>query len=141
MIYNSLVVYLLLLPVFVTSVLAIIKAEERFLAGRFGAEYDAYCRRVPRFLPRLRGLGATLAGMRFDWRRVLRKEYGTTFAWLSGAFALLAWERIVRLGWAEAVPDLRRLALLYAPIPLAWGFVRFLKKTHRLDSPEHVTPR
>jgi len=28
--------------------------EERELRERFGAEYDAYCRRVPRFLPRLR---------------------------------------------------------------------------------------
>jgi protein-S-isoprenylcysteine O-methyltransferase Ste14 len=29
--------------------------EERELRERFGARYDAYCRRVPRFLPRLRG--------------------------------------------------------------------------------------
>jgi protein-S-isoprenylcysteine O-methyltransferase Ste14 len=28
--------------------------EERELRNRFGAEYDAYSRRVPRFLPRLR---------------------------------------------------------------------------------------
>jgi len=28
--------------------------EERELRERFGAKYDAYCRRVPRFLPRLR---------------------------------------------------------------------------------------
>ena len=140
LIYNSLFVYALLLPVLVFGVYAIIKAEERFLAERFGAEYDAYCRQVPRFVPRLRGLGKTLEGMRFDWRRVLRKEYGTTFAWLSGAFALMAWERIVRLGWADSVPELRVLAALYLPIPVLWGTVRWLKKSHRLDSPEHITP-
>ena len=27
--------------------------EERELRVRFGAEYDTYCRRVPRFVPRL----------------------------------------------------------------------------------------
>lgn len=31
----------------------IVKEEERFLGEKFGAEYEAYCRHVPRFLPRL----------------------------------------------------------------------------------------
>ena len=29
-----------------------IELEERELKERFGSEYDAYCRRVPRFFPR-----------------------------------------------------------------------------------------
>jgi protein-S-isoprenylcysteine O-methyltransferase Ste14 len=28
--------------------------EERELRGRYGAEYDAYCSRVPRFIPKIR---------------------------------------------------------------------------------------
>jgi protein-S-isoprenylcysteine O-methyltransferase Ste14 len=36
----------------VPSVLAIVGIEERELRDRFGSEYDAYCARVPRFLPR-----------------------------------------------------------------------------------------
>jgi len=32
----------------------IVVLEERELRGRFGAEYAAYCRRVPRFIPRCR---------------------------------------------------------------------------------------
>ncbi|MGD9762372.1 MAG: isoprenylcysteine carboxylmethyltransferase family protein [Candidatus Binatia bacterium] len=135
LIYSAAVVYVVLLPICIVSLLAIVKAEERFLSQRFGTEYAEYCRRVPRFVPRLRGLRATMASMRFDWRRMLRKEYGTTLAWLSSAFGLMAWERIVRLGWAASVPDLRVLALLYAPIPVAWVIVRLLKKTGRLKSP------
>jgi protein-S-isoprenylcysteine O-methyltransferase Ste14 len=36
----------------IPSVLAIVRLEERELHDRFGAEFDAYCARVPRFLPR-----------------------------------------------------------------------------------------
>jgi protein-S-isoprenylcysteine O-methyltransferase Ste14 len=45
--------YLLLL-LFVPGVWVIVVLEERELRQRFGADYEAYCRRVPRFLPRSR---------------------------------------------------------------------------------------
>jgi hypothetical protein len=133
-IYNSPAVYLVVLPAVTLGLLAIVRAEERYLAQRFGAGYADYCRRVNRFVPRVRGLRATLHGMQFDWRRVLRKEYGTTFAWVSAAFFLLAWQRVVWLGWSGAQPALRWLLGLYLPVPLAYGYVRWLKKSGRLRS-------
>ena len=36
----------------IPSVLLIVRIEERELGNRFGAEYEAYCARVPRFVPR-----------------------------------------------------------------------------------------
>jgi len=36
----------------IPSLLLIVRIEERELRDRFGAEYDAYCARVPRFVPR-----------------------------------------------------------------------------------------
>lgn len=135
-IYNSAWVYLVVLPAVGLSLLAIVSAEERYLGRRFGAAYADYCQRVNRFIPRLYGLRATLRGMPFDWRRVLRKEYGTTFAWVSAACFLLAWEQVVWRGWSGARPALFRLLCLYAPVPVAYGYVRWLKKSGRLQSPD-----
>lgn len=134
LIYNSRWVYIIGLPAFLGGLLAIIKAEEAFLANKFGPDYEDYCRRVNRFLPRLRGLRTTMASMRFDWKRVLRKEYGTTFAWLSAALSLLVWERLTHFGYAARRGEINTLLLAYIPVIIAYGAVRWLKKTHRLDS-------
>ncbi|MFO1376730.1 MAG: isoprenylcysteine carboxylmethyltransferase family protein [Steroidobacteraceae bacterium] len=60
---------------------AIVAAEEHFLRDRFGAPFDDYCARVPRFLPRLAGLATTLRGHSFDSRRVIAQEYQKPFGW------------------------------------------------------------
>jgi protein-S-isoprenylcysteine O-methyltransferase Ste14 len=62
---------------------AIVAAEEHFLRTKFGAQFDAYCARVPRWVPRLSGLVHTVRGMQFEWRRVVAKEYAATFDWFS----------------------------------------------------------
>jgi protein-S-isoprenylcysteine O-methyltransferase Ste14 len=75
---------------------AIIAAEEEFLRSRFGAEYDAYCARVPRFWPRrevaptLADLSPVKAARPFDWRRALRKEHNPVAAWVALAIVLVA---------------------------------------------------
>ena len=58
---------------------AIIAAEEGFLRGQFGAAYDAYCARVPRFWPRLGEAGSIGS---FNWRRALKKEHNPAASWL-----------------------------------------------------------
>lgn len=60
---------------------AVVLAEEAYLRGKFGAAYDEYCARVPRWVPGLRGLRATLRLSRFNWRRVLLKEYSAPLGW------------------------------------------------------------
>jgi hypothetical protein len=84
------------IPFFTFAYLAITAAEEEFLHDKFGAQYEDYCRRVPRFRVRLAGLGATMRSMKFDWRRLLRKEYGSTFSGstaIIGMLLLEAWRR------------------------------------------------
>ena len=91
-VHNGWAMYLVALPVFLFFYTAIVLAEEEYLHGRFGEAYTEYRRRVPRWLPSLRGLGHTISSGHFDWLKVLRKEYGTPFAWLSGFLLLLIWE-------------------------------------------------
>ncbi|HUI26310.1 MAG TPA: isoprenylcysteine carboxylmethyltransferase family protein [Candidatus Kryptonia bacterium] len=133
-IYNSRWVYLIAMPLFIGGIMSIIRAEEGFLHEKFGAEYEDYCRRVNRFWPRLQGLRQTLAPMTFDWKRVLRKEYGTTFAWVSAAMFLETWEHLFKFGYRRDPLKFHLLAAAWVVLLLAYGTVRFLKKTHRLDS-------
>jgi protein-S-isoprenylcysteine O-methyltransferase Ste14 len=54
LICNYLATYLLLLAVLVV-ILLLVPLEERELRQRFGAEYEVYSTRVPRFIPKFRG--------------------------------------------------------------------------------------
>jgi protein-S-isoprenylcysteine O-methyltransferase Ste14 len=56
LIANYLAIYLLF-PICAASLYLIVLLEERELRDRFGAAYQAYARRVPRFIPRIRPFG------------------------------------------------------------------------------------
>lgn len=79
----------------------IIRAEEDFLRSRFTHAFEDYCAKVPRWLPRSSpAFAGTLREGSYDWRRALKKEHNPTMAWLTGVFALLAWESWARDGAA-----------------------------------------
>ena len=50
LIHNGIWMYAIGVPFFVLAYVSIVAEEERYLRGHFGAEYDEYCRRVPRLL-------------------------------------------------------------------------------------------
>jgi protein-S-isoprenylcysteine O-methyltransferase Ste14 len=119
--------YLVGIPFFVFAYLAIVSAEEDYLTRRFGRAYEEYCRRVNRFVPSMRGLRSTLEHMTFDWKKVVRKEYGTTFAWMSGMLALAVLERAVTPG-ARLVPrTVQTIGIIWAILALAYVTARILK--------------
>ena len=108
---------------------AIIAAEEQFLRDKFGAAFENYCRDVPRWLPRFKGLGATLSQSQFHWRRLLVKEYGTPFGWI-GVLILATLYNLSHDGWAPT--ELRVASLLLQVLAAAaalWLIVWLLKKT------------
>jgi len=122
---NSLVYVAIIMPMFLFIYQAIVLAEEHFLRGKFGADFDAYCAKVNRWIPSLKGLGATFSSMEFNWKRWVLKEYTTQFIWLAG-IALL----IIRLYQIEDVMT----NSIYAVIALAigYGLVRYLKKSGKM---------
>ncbi len=127
-IWNSTWVYLIGVPFFLLGYVAIVAAEEKFLREKFGAEYEEYCARVNRWIPDLRGISTTIGGMRFNWRRVILKEYGSAIYWMAGAVVLLAFD-------SRASDRTHRAAVvlwLLIPLALAWGAARWAKKTKRL---------
>lgn len=80
---NSWVFVLVGVPLVVLMHVGMVAAEEHFLRTKFGAQFDDYCARVPRLVPRLGGLLTTFRSMRFDWQRVLVNEYAKPFDWLA----------------------------------------------------------
>jgi len=85
---------------FLLAYASVILAEETYLAQRFGDDYRRYCERVPRLLPRFRGLLATLRPLAFDGKKVVSKEHGTLYLNLMLATGILAYgaHRAGRLG-------------------------------------------
>lgn len=87
----------------------IIAAEEYFLRGKFGAQYEDYVRRVPRLIPRLAGIGESLKGVTFNWPRVVEKEYMEPVDWLS-ATAIVSVVALARADQLDTEPLLIGLA-------------------------------
>lgn len=133
-VHNGRAMYLLAVPVFVFAYVSIVHAEEHYLLARFGDAYIDYCRCVPRWIPSLDGLPRTLRATPFDWLKVLRKEYGTPFAWLSGLFVLLVWEHTLpgapRIGRLE----LGSIVATWIALAAAYVTVRKLKLKGRLGT-------
>lgn len=129
---NTWTCVLLAVPFCVFIYVAIIAAEENFLRAKFGDAFDAYCRDVPRWLPRLAGLGATFKSMDFNWSRVIVKEYGTPFGWITGICVIGAvhlW-RAGRLNGED--PAARTLLIVWLVMLALWATARVLKKTKTL---------
>jgi len=116
---------------FAVTYRAIVAAEERYLEARFGAAYRDYCRRVPRWGLRLAGMRETLASMRFNWRRVLAKEYSSFASAVLAACALLAYE-VLSAGDGGGSALLIGVVVAAAAVVVATLAVRLLKKGGKL---------
>jgi protein-S-isoprenylcysteine O-methyltransferase Ste14 len=117
---------------FGVSYVAIVAAEERYLAARFGARYRDYCARVPRWWIRPAGLGRTLEGFTFNWRRVVLKEYTTLASTTLMVLVLVAEQAVYASGLAEAAPRLVALGVGAVVVGMAALALRVLKKSGHL---------
>jgi protein-S-isoprenylcysteine O-methyltransferase Ste14 len=133
-VWNSTWIYLTAIPFCIAAHYSLILAEEDYLRGKFGQAYVDYCSRVHRIVPELSGFRATLAKFDFDWRRVVRKDYGTVFAWVSIVIVLIATKETFREGVLDAEDLLAVAAAGWLTLFLLWGCARWMKKTGRLES-------
>lgn len=127
---NSLIFTAIIMPLFLVIYQAIVLAEENFLRGKFGAGFDEYCKKVNRWIPSLKGLGATFRSMKFRWKRWLIKEYNTQYIWMSGITLIL----LLRYPQLTGDNEQKRNILLAVILPLLLVYyltIRFLKKTGR----------
>jgi protein-S-isoprenylcysteine O-methyltransferase Ste14 len=127
-IHNSTWVYGLCGGFFLFTYWALVIAEERYLRRQFGAEYDAYAARVPRWLPRLSSLPEAFRGMRFNWRRAIAKEYSSCGSWLATALAINLYEVLAVQGARTHEPALIAIGAAFALLVICLSLIRVLKK-------------
>jgi len=138
LLHNNPWVYIIGVPFFLLAYIAIVAAEEAYLRAKFGAAYDAYMRDVPRWIPRFRALRESVSGMRFNWRRVLLKEYGSTFAWTAAAVAIMASDTLWYFEYGERATYLNALVVVFVVLVVGYGIARYLKLSRRLrEIPAH----
>ncbi|MCU7552052.1 isoprenylcysteine carboxylmethyltransferase family protein [Chitinophagaceae bacterium LB-8] len=128
---NSLIYLLVFIPFFLFVYQAIVLAEENFLRGKFGQQFEAYCQRVNRWVPNLRGIGATFQGMHFRWRRWILKEYNTQYVWLSGITLILLLKYDELTGYDTSLRN-TLLVVILSLLLLMYLFVRYLKKSGKM---------
>ena len=100
LIAHDLALLALVALLFAVQYRAIIAAEERFLRERFGAAYERWCARVPRFWPRPASAASTRP---WDFRRALRKEHNPAAAWIAIAILLVASDHLDARLWPYAI--------------------------------------
>jgi protein-S-isoprenylcysteine O-methyltransferase Ste14 len=119
--------YLLVIPVTVIAYSCIVDAEEAYLHEKFGTEYEAYCARVPRWVPRHDGWLRAISGMRFNAGRVLVKEYNT-FMLLGLSLASLHLWRDYRIVGPASLPGAGSLAAAFGVWLAIYLGLRYVKK-------------
>lgn len=128
LVINAYAFYLIVIPAIVLAYHAIVTTEEAYLREKFGAQYADYCRRVDRWWPRLTRFRIAVAGQRFNWRRVLVKEYTTIFILLGVLVCLEVWSDYIAMG-AITLPSTELVLLGVFAWIASYIAVRALKKS------------
>lgn len=126
-VYNSVLFYVVGVPFYLFAYWTIILAEEDYLRGHFGSDYEDYCRRVPRVFPSLRGLWRTIRSMPFNWKRLANKEYSTFCLSVTMLLVVIGWKQVVLYGLEASVPTLVALGALWLPVVALMVVVKVLK--------------
>ena len=89
---NAAWAYAIGLGFFFVQYFFIVRAEENFLRQKYGARFEEYASKVPRWLPRLSPAYPGPLRSKIDWLRAVSKEHNPVTAWASGMILLLGWQ-------------------------------------------------
>ena len=131
---NSLIFMAIATPLFLFFYQAIVLAEENFLRNKFGQEFDDYCSRVNRWIPNLSGIGTTMASMEFKWKRVVIREYTSTYIWMSGAVLIVAKHFYNHDDRFNFQGNVRTFIMLLVLLLFLYLLVRYMKKSKKIVS-------
>jgi len=125
---NSLLYVLVIMPLFLLIYQSIVLAEENFLRNKFGESFNAYCTRVNRWVPSLKGIGDTFRSMHFKWKRWIVKEYNTQYIWLTGIVLIILFKYPQVTNYDEEKRNIL-LAVILPLLLILYLLVRYLKKS------------
>lgn len=92
---NSSFFTLIIFTVFVFIYYSIIKAEEQFLTRRFGQEYIDYKQKVHAVLPSLRLVKTAFGYQKFNWGKMILKEYNSLYVYFSGMLIIAFFQETI----------------------------------------------
>ena len=121
-------------PMAVFMYICIVAAEEEYLLGRFGAAFKAYCQDVPRWVPRPAALLRRSEAMQFRWRRVLVKEYGTPFGWISVIIAVTLFNFWHDGEWDARHVEIAAITWAFAITVTLWFTAWRLKRSRTIEA-------
>ncbi|PWJ54269.1 protein-S-isoprenylcysteine O-methyltransferase Ste14 [Dyadobacter jejuensis] len=129
---NSLLYVLVVIPGFLFIYQAIVLAEENFLRGKFGKDFDNYTQRVNRWIIDFRGIGQSVQAMKFNYKRWILKEYNTLLVWLVGISAIIC----LRYPELFEGDDHRQRVFITSVIVFGslYLIVRYLKKSGKMTA-------
>jgi len=126
--------YLIVMPLFYLIYISITLAEEQFLKGKFGADYELYMKTVNRFVPhRFSQWSKSIEGMDFTWKRLLKKEHNTTFIVFGALLVYSAMKLHFRYAMGWDAPQITGIWVALGALVLFQLVIVSLKKTGRLE--------
>lgn len=85
---NSVHFTFIIFPLFIFIYWSIIQAEEEYLTGKFGKEFEDYKQKVNSILPSFIHIRLAFKNQRFNWKNVIFKEYNSIFVYIFGLLLL-----------------------------------------------------
>jgi protein-S-isoprenylcysteine O-methyltransferase Ste14 len=129
---TSLPAYVIIIPFFVFVYQSIVAAEEDYLSKQFGDEFKQYCATVNRYIPSVTGFRHLLTEAHYDWKRALRKDFGTCAGIAVGLAVMEIWREYFSEGSHVIRRELPYEIMGFLAIAVTYAVVLYLKKSKRL---------